>query len=299
MRRPPRTHPLQRPLHRDGDRLHPGGVVVLAADPQLVVGLDGPAVTLAHVWLLQRRRQRHRTSTLVDVPTPTDPRPPKIPTWKPTARTPADGRALLDGDSYAAEQYDQVDLSDRDLRHSTFSECTFSGATLTGADLTGAHLVESELTEAEAAHLTAPRSLWRHSAIRRSRLGAVVAYEGSLDGLVVSDTKISFLNARSSTWKCSPACRRRSSRRTGAGSDETPRRSGRGHSAPRRRASSSTAPRQAKPKVIGHIEPVRAQFTTASSRRRHEAAAALTAASGVSAVGAVNPIPALPSSTRR
>jgi uncharacterized protein YjbI with pentapeptide repeats len=135
------------------------------------------------------------------VPTPTDPRPPKIPTWKPTARTPADGRALLDGDSYAAEQYDEVDLSDRDLRHSTFSECTFSGATLTGADLTGAHLVESELTEAEAAHLTAPRSLWRHSAIRRSRLGAVVAYEGSLDGLVVSDTKISFLNARSSTWK--------------------------------------------------------------------------------------------------
>ena len=137
----------------------------------------------------------------MDVPTPADPRPPKIPTRKRTARTPADGRALLDGDSYAAELYDQVDLTGRDLRHSTFSECSFSGSTLTDVDLTGAHLVESDLTEVEAASLTAPRSLWRHSTVSRSRLGAVVAYEGSLDGVVVADTKISFLNARSGTWK--------------------------------------------------------------------------------------------------
>jgi uncharacterized protein YjbI with pentapeptide repeats len=143
----------------------------------------------------------HRTSTLVDVPTPTGPRPPKTLIRKRVAQTPADGRALLDGDSYAMELFERVDLSDRDLRHSTFSECTFAGTTLTGADLTGAHLVESDLTEVEAAHLTAPRSLWRHSAISRSRLGAVVAYEGSLDGLVIADTKISFLNARSGTWK--------------------------------------------------------------------------------------------------
>ena len=60
----------------------------------------------------------------------------KIPTRKRTAQTPADGRALLDGDSYAAERYDRVDLTDRDLRHATFSECTFAGATLTDADLT-------------------------------------------------------------------------------------------------------------------------------------------------------------------
>ena len=135
------------------------------------------------------------------MPNPTAPRPPKIPNRRPPARTDSDGASLLDGDSYAGERYDRVDLSDRDLRHSTFSECSFAGTVLTGADLTGAHLVESELTEVEAAHLTAPRSLWRHTAIRRSRLGAVVAYEGSLDGLVVADTKISFLNARSGTWK--------------------------------------------------------------------------------------------------
>lgn len=135
------------------------------------------------------------------MPNETSPRPPKIPTRRVAAQTDSDGAALLDGDSYAAERYDRVDLSDRDLRHSTFSECGFVGTVLTGTDLTGAHLVESELTEVEAAHLTAPRSLWRHSAVRRSRLGAVVAYEASLDGLVVADTKISFLNARSGTWK--------------------------------------------------------------------------------------------------
>lgn len=135
------------------------------------------------------------------MPTPTGPRPPKIPTRKPPARSDGESRDLLDGDSYAAQRYDRVDLSDRDLRHSSFSECSFSGSTLTGADLTGAHLVESDLTEVEAAHLTAPRSLWRHSTLERSRLGAVVAYETSFDGLVVTDTKISFLNARSSTWK--------------------------------------------------------------------------------------------------
>ncbi|HEY5978697.1 MAG TPA: pentapeptide repeat-containing protein [Microlunatus sp.] len=135
------------------------------------------------------------------MPTPTACQPPKIPTRKRVAQTPADGLALLDGDSYAAERYDRVDLADRDLRHSTFSECAFAGANLTGADLTGAHLVESELTEVEAAHLTTPRSLWRHSRIGRSRLGAVVAYEATLDGVVIADTKISFLNARAGTWK--------------------------------------------------------------------------------------------------
>ncbi|HEY5784920.1 MAG TPA: pentapeptide repeat-containing protein, partial [Microlunatus sp.] len=78
------------------------------------------------------------------MPTPTVPRPPRIPTRRPAVRREGDGEALLDGDSYAAERYGQVDLTDRDLRHSTFSECTFAGATLTGADLTGAHLVESD-----------------------------------------------------------------------------------------------------------------------------------------------------------
>ena len=99
------------------------------------------------------------------------------------------------------ERYHRLDLSGRDLRHSTFSECAFVGTDLTGADLTGAHLVESDLTEVEAAQLTAPRSLWRRGTLLRSRLGAVEAYEATFDGLVVADTKISYLNARSATWK--------------------------------------------------------------------------------------------------
>jgi uncharacterized protein YjbI with pentapeptide repeats len=132
---------------------------------------------------------------------PIVPQAPKIPSLKRPAQTEADGSALLDGDSYAAECYQRVDLSGRDLRHSTFSECAFVGTDLTGADLTGTHLVESDLSEVEAAHLTAPRSLWRHSTVSRSRLGAVEAYEANFDGLVVADTKISYLNARSATWK--------------------------------------------------------------------------------------------------
>lgn len=116
-------------------------------------------------------------------------------------RTPWDGQRLLDGDSHALVRYEQVALTDLDLRHSTFSECAVTGCDLTGSDLTGAHLVESELAEIEATQLTAPRSLWRHSTLARSRLGAVEAYEAHLDGLVITDAKISYLNARSSTWK--------------------------------------------------------------------------------------------------
>ncbi|MFT4167084.1 MAG: hypothetical protein QM650_17750 [Microlunatus sp.] len=56
------------------------------------------------------------------------------------------------------------------------------------------------LTEIEAAHLRAPRSLWRQSRLTRSRLGAVEAYEAKLDQLVFSDSKISYLNARGSVW---------------------------------------------------------------------------------------------------
>lgn len=135
------------------------------------------------------------------MPNATGPKPPKIPTPKRAARTPSDGTALLDGDSYGAELYERIELSDRDLRHTSFSECAFVGTDLTGSDLTGAHLVECDLAEVEAASLTAPRSLWRHSTMGRSRLGAVEAYEGTFDGLVITDTKISYLNARSATWK--------------------------------------------------------------------------------------------------
>ena len=135
------------------------------------------------------------------MPNASVPRQPRIPTRKPPRYTDSDGDALLDGDSYATQRYDHRDLSGRDLRHSTFSECAFIATNLTGADLTGAHLVESDLTEVTAAQLTAPRSLWRHSTVVRSRLGAVEAYEANLDGLVVADTKISYLNARAATWK--------------------------------------------------------------------------------------------------
>ena len=129
-----------------------------------------------------------------------EPLPPKIATRKQVARTSWDGERLLDGDSHATVSYEQVELTDLDLRHSTFSECAFTGVELTGSDLRGAHLVETELTEVEAAHLSAPRSLWRRSSVTRSRLGAVEAYEGTLDQLVLADCKISYLNGRGSSW---------------------------------------------------------------------------------------------------
>ena len=134
------------------------------------------------------------------MPNATEPQPPKIPTNKPVARARWNGERLLDGDSHAAQLYERVELTDLDLRHSTFSECAFTGVDLTGSDLTGVHLVETELTEIEAAHLRAPRSLWRQSRLTRSRLGAVEAYEAKLDQLVFSDSKISYLNARGSIW---------------------------------------------------------------------------------------------------
>jgi uncharacterized protein YjbI with pentapeptide repeats len=134
---------------------------------------------------------------------PTEPAvsPPRIPSRKPLTRQPWTGEKLLDGDSHATQVYERVDLSGQDLRHSTFSECAFLGCNLTDTDVTGTHLVESDLAEIESAHLPASRSLWRHSSLARSRLGAVEAYEASFDGLVVADTKISYLNARSATWK--------------------------------------------------------------------------------------------------
>lgn len=134
------------------------------------------------------------------MPNPVEPLQPKIATRRQVVRTRWDGERLLDGDSHATQSYENVELTDLDLRHSTFSECSFVGVDLTGSDLTGAHLVESELTEIEAAHLTAPRSLWRRSFLTRSRLGAVEAYEANLDQLVITDSKISYLNGRGSTW---------------------------------------------------------------------------------------------------
>lgn len=131
---------------------------------------------------------------------PVEPVEPRIAPRRQVTRTRWDGERLLDGDSHATQSYERVELTDLDLRHSTFSECAFTGVDLTGSDLTGAHLVETELTEVEAAHLSTPRSLWRRSAVTRSRLGAVEAYEANLDQLLLADCKISYLNGRGSTW---------------------------------------------------------------------------------------------------
>jgi uncharacterized protein YjbI with pentapeptide repeats len=93
-----------------------------------------------------------------------------------------------------------LDLTDLELRQTTFAECALERLVLHGADLRGMHLVECRLAALDAASCALPHSSWRDVVLDGSRLGALECYESTWRSLLVTDSKFGYLNARGSSW---------------------------------------------------------------------------------------------------
>lgn len=99
-----------------------------------------------------------------------------------------------------AEHFDGSDFSGLDLDFDTFVSCVFDRCRFDDTALRGVHLVECAMSGLDIPALSAPRSSWRASEITGSRWGSAELYESNWRSVVVADTKINFLNARTATW---------------------------------------------------------------------------------------------------
>ena len=99
---------------------------------------------------------------------------------------------------YEGQRFTGIDATDHSLSGATFSECEVIDGNADGADLQGVRLVQTRLTRLNAAVLSARRTTWRDAEILASRLGAVEWYDSEVSRLVVAESKLDWVNWRSS-----------------------------------------------------------------------------------------------------
>lgn len=105
------------------------------------------------------------------------------------------------GDHREGEEFIGADFTGQDLELTSFVACALRRPRLNDTQLRGAHFTETELTDVDAPVLVAPRTSWRSTTVRGSRLGAAELYESSWRCVAVEDSKINYLNARTATWQ--------------------------------------------------------------------------------------------------
>ncbi|MEI6620417.1 MAG: pentapeptide repeat-containing protein [Actinomycetes bacterium] len=109
-----------------------------------------------------------------------------------------DPESLDRGDSRDGECFADLDLSERDLSHTTFDGCEFNSVTLSSAELRGTRLRHTLMADSFALQLSAHRSTWRDVLVRNPRWGLAEVYEAELIGVHILQGKINYLNLRNS-----------------------------------------------------------------------------------------------------
>lgn len=110
--------------------------------------------------------------------------------------------ATLAVDAYRDnERFSSIDLTGHNLTGLTLSECALVDVTVTDADLRAARITDTSLTRLNAPVLRAAHSVWREASIQDSRIGSGELYDAQLSTLLVSRSKISFLNLRGGTLR--------------------------------------------------------------------------------------------------
>lgn len=110
--------------------------------------------------------------------------------------------ATLTVDAYRDnERFSGIDLTGRNLGGLSLSECALFDVTVTDADLRAARVTDTSLTRLNAPVLRAAHSVWRDVSIQDSRIGSGELYDAQLNTLLVSRSKIGFLNLRGGTLR--------------------------------------------------------------------------------------------------
>ncbi|MEF2976459.1 pentapeptide repeat-containing protein [Subtercola sp. YIM 133946] len=115
-----------------------------------------------------------------------------------TALSVGDAEGLVSGDYREAELFDGADLSEYDLAGCSFLDCRFDQVTLTDAELRGSRIIDSVFTGSFAHSLKAARTTWRDVRFESPRWGSAELFDSELESVHVVGGKIDYLNLRGS-----------------------------------------------------------------------------------------------------
>lgn len=87
-------------------------------------------------------------------------------------------------------------LIGKQLENPRYIECRFEDAVVEDVDLRGLTVAESAVERLSSSHFSAPRSAWRESRVRTSRIGVAELYEAQLDAMVLTGCKLDLVNLR-------------------------------------------------------------------------------------------------------
>jgi uncharacterized protein YjbI with pentapeptide repeats len=110
----------------------------------------------------------------------------------------AEGRAeeLQAGGSSDGRHFEGVALDGIDLTGADFLECQFDAPIITDAMLRGARFRDCLIVDSYSPVLSAPRSSWKETVVRRPRWGSAELYDSVLQSVHFDGGKLDFLNFR-------------------------------------------------------------------------------------------------------
>lgn len=109
---------------------------------------------------------------------------------------PGDVAELAAGERFDGVRFDGGTLADRDLSGVTLTECELLDVRLAEVQLRSARLAHTRVVGLDAPMLAVARSAWRSVHLERSRVGAAELYEGDLQAVTVSGSKLGWVNLR-------------------------------------------------------------------------------------------------------
>lgn len=108
----------------------------------------------------------------------------------------SDARDLDRGMSVEGLRYSRVDLTDRDLSGTSFSECEFLDVVAHSTQFRGATFAESVFERLDAPVLRAARSTLRDVRLTGSRVGSGELFDSTWASVEITDCKLGYLNLR-------------------------------------------------------------------------------------------------------
>lgn len=105
---------------------------------------------------------------------------------------------LVSRGSFELRRFAGIDVSDRDLSGTTFTECELSNWSADHTLFRGAQFVETRLDRMQAPVWAAPRLQLREVELTESRLGAAEMYDANFQSVLIDHCKLGWVNLRAS-----------------------------------------------------------------------------------------------------
>ena len=105
---------------------------------------------------------------------------------------------LMARGSFELRRFDAIDVSERDLSGTTFTECELTNWSADQTQFRGARFVETRLERVQAPVWSAPRLQLREVELTESRFGAAEMYDADFQSVRIEHCKLGWVNLRAS-----------------------------------------------------------------------------------------------------